>query len=132
MGENAATMNDPVIAAVVAGLALGTLVSYRVGRAMLIKVGGPHAGKPLVRGLTAAGGLLVLGQAIMFFLLISQGSGKTGGNATGLVIAGDDWGLHVLVALGTAAIVGTCVILGAFVGTLCASIIEELRSRGRR
>lgn len=122
-------MNDPVVIAVVAGLALGTLVSYRVGRALLFKVGGPHAGKPLVRGLALAGGLLVLGPAIMVFVLIGQTYGEAGGKAAGLVIAGDDWGLQVLVALGTAVIVGTCVILGSFVGTLCASILEELRSR---
>ncbi len=129
MGEDTLPMIDPVIAAIVAGLALGTLVSYRVGRALLARVGGPHAGKPLVRGLTATGGLLVLGQAIMFFLLIGQHLGKDGNDATGLVISGDDWGLQVLVALGTAAIVGTCVSLGSFVGTLCARMIEEVRGR---
>jgi hypothetical protein len=120
-------MNDHIVAAVAAGLVLGALIGYRVGRNLLVSVGGPHAGKPLVRGLAVAGGLMVLGPAILFFMLIGENFGRAEGKGTGLVIAAGEWGLQFALALAVAAIVGTCVIGGAFVGTLCARLIEDLR-----
>lgn len=122
-------MNQPIVAAVGAGIALGALIGYRVGRTLIFKVGGPHAGKPLVRGLAAIGGLLVLGPAIMFFLLIGENFGRAGGRGTGLVIAEGEWGLQFALSLAVASIVGTCVIGGSFAGTLCARLIEDIRSR---
>jgi hypothetical protein len=84
-----------------------------------------------VRGLAAVGGLLVLGPAIMFFRLIGENFGRAGGRGTGMVIAAGEWGLQFALALAVAAIVGTCVIGGAFVGTLCARLIEDLRGDNR-
>jgi hypothetical protein len=126
--EQLLAMNDPIIATVGAGLALGALIGYRAGKVLLVKVGGPHSDKPLVRGMAVIGGLLVLGQAIMFFVLIGRNFELAGGKGTGVVIAAGEWGLHFAVTLAVAFIVATCVTGGSFAGTLCARLYEDLRS----
>lgn len=121
---------DTLVVVIAAGLALGLVLGYRAGRAIVRKVGGPFARRPLILGLVAAGGLLFLVPATMFVVLGARNleleleRGGALGADSPLAMAG--------IALGIALIIGSGLTFAVGCSAVCGRFIEEVRwSRGR-
>lgn len=119
---------DTLVVVIAAGLALGLVLGYRAGRAIVHKVGGPFARRPLILGLVAAGGLLFLVPATLFVILGARNLQLEPGGPLGadspVAMAG--------VALGIALIIGSGLALAVGCSAVCGRFIEEVRwSRGR-
>jgi hypothetical protein len=116
-------MTDPIIVAVAAGISFGILVGYRIGKALVGKVGGPFAGRPLVIGCAVSGSLFVLVPAVMVSLLIGRNLSGVDRGRGGPMIAAGDWGTLIGLGMGIALVIASSLIVGAFAGTLCARMI---------
>jgi hypothetical protein len=115
-------MNDPVLFAIAAGLSLGAVVGYRITRALVLRVGGPFARKPLVIACAACGGLLVVVPAVIISVLIGIKLGGGGGGPEGTSVS---IGAFAALAAAMALAVAGSLVVGAFAGTLCARLIEQ-------
>lgn len=117
---------DSVQIAIAAGLSLGVVIGYRVGRAVFRTVGGPFAGKPLTVGFVVAGSVFFLVPASIFAVL-----GVRDLVAGGAVSADSPATLAGIVA-GIALVIASGLVVAVFASALCGRFIEEVRSGRRR
>jgi hypothetical protein len=115
---------DPVLIATAAGLSLGITVGYRAGKAVVLKVAGPFARKPLAIILSVGGalGFLVPATIFAFFgtrnFVAQSGGGMTLDSAGALI--------GVVAAIGI--VIASGLVVAAFAGGLCARFAEEFRA----
>jgi hypothetical protein len=120
-------MIDSLLAAVAAGISLGAVLGYRGSRALIVRVGGPHARKPSVIGLTVAGMVGFLVPAILFAVLISKNLRGTFDPSISAAVESGSPGALFGIAAGIALVIGSGLMVAAFASVLCARLIEDFR-----
>lgn len=110
--------------AIAAGMSLGLVVGYRGGAAVVRRVGGEYARKPLVVGLAISGATLFLIPATLFVVFALR---NLGGNAAAAVQSGAP-GVMVMIALGIGVTIASGVVVAVFAGALCGRFAELWRA----
>jgi hypothetical protein len=116
---------DTLSVAIAAGLSLGLVLGYRFSKAVVFRVGGPSAHKPLALGLAVAGALGFLAPAALFAVFGTRNLAGPAGNA----ISSGAPSVLLAVAVGITVVIASGLVVGAFAGALCARFIEEFRSQ---
>jgi hypothetical protein len=116
---------DPLSVAIAAGLSLGLVLGFRFGKAVVLRVAGTFARKPLAIGLAVAGALGFLAPAAIFAIFGTRNLEGPAGNA----ISSGAPSILLGVAIAIAMVIASGLVVGAFTGALCARLIEEFRSQ---
>ncbi len=115
-------MTNPLYISIAIGLSLGLVVGYRGSRAVVLRVGGPYAGSPVVIGCAALGGCTVLLPAAIFAIFASLNRGRAiGDSASFEFLFGTSIGIALAIASG--------LVVGTFAGALSGRLIEAVRPR---
>ena len=115
--------------AIAAGLSLGAILGFRGGKALVLRVGGPFASKPVVKSLAVVSSLLFFMTATFFAMVIGTAMGGGHGEAARSAAGSDSLGALFGIAAGTAVIITSGLMVSSFTGALCGRLIENFRSQ---
>lgn len=115
---------DPLTLAIAGGVAAGILIGYRAGKAVVLKVAGPFARKPIAIVLSVGGalGFLVPATIFAFFGTRSYLARPPGAQLL------DSSGALLGVAAAIGLVIASGLVVAAFAGALCARFAEEFRA----
>lgn len=112
---------DTLFVAIAAGLSLGLIIGYRGSIAVVRRIAGPFARKPLVIGCAVAGGCGFLAPASLLAIFATRNLG----GAMGSAINSGSPGALLGIAIGITVMIASGIVVGVFAGTLCATFIEQ-------
>jgi hypothetical protein len=121
-------MINPVLIAIAAGVSLGVVLGFRFGKALVLKVGGPFARKPIVVGCAVIGGCGFLVQAVLYTMFVGARLHQTFGAVVGGAAGSGSLGVLAGIAAGTALVITSGLVVSVFSGALCGRLIEDFRS----